>query len=107
MSFSRNNRIADSDRSVVITSELDHAQNTRLMLACFLTLIAGVCLTIISNNSGNAKAVVSASVVGIFCLSVTLYEVARSAENIRRFVRNVWIVAICGLLPIIVTELFW
>jgi hypothetical protein len=104
MSFSRH-RVADASRSADVPGDdLVRDQNLRLLWACLATLVAGVCMTLISNYSFSAKVVVSASLVGIICLSVTLYEVARSAENIRRFVRNVWLVAICGLLPIVVSD---
>jgi hypothetical protein len=101
-SFSRQNRFADARDG--ITAELKHVQHVRLLWACLATLVAGVCMTLISHYSISAKVVFSASLVGIVCLSFTLWEVARSAENIQCFVRNVWLVAICGLLPIFLSD---
>lgn len=102
MGFTRPRELVDVDRSASPTA----LGGSQFAWACVSTFVAGICLELISANTTKSSITFVASLVGLGCLSYALFQITRSANEIKRLVNHVWVLVAVGLVPTAALELW-
>lgn len=102
MGFTRPREIVDAGHPASPTA----LGGSQFAWACVSTFVAGICLELVSANTNKSNITFVASLIGLGCLSYALFQITRSASEIKRLVKHVWVLVAVGLVPTAALELW-